>query len=308
MKRVGGICVLLLIALQGCSRDEIRFRSAGLKAQDYDEAASAKASMPMSAGAPPVGGMVAASAEGGGQSPSISLAQMEASRTQRYLIRDATITMEAKDVGKAVDELKRAALAAGGYVGNSNESMDPLGGKAVMLQVRVPASRFDGLMSSLDTLGKVMTRNITSQDVTAEYVDTDSRVRNLKRTEERLLAHLGRSGKLSDTLSIERELTRVREEIEQATGRLRFLAGQVAFSTATVTITETARARALTPPESYSAGQTVGDATRSLVAFGRSLLGMVIWVVVYAVVWLPVALILWWAIIKPRMAQRRGRP
>lgn len=304
MRRIWGLVVVVpALLLQGCGQEVTMERQQVLSSADR---AMMKAASPASAPVAGGPGAMLAASEGQAASPGTSLAQMEASRTQRYLIRDATVTMEARDVGKAVEVVKQAAVMAGGYVGNSNESMDPLGGKSVMLQVRVPAQKFDGLMSTLDTVGKVLTRNITSQDVTAEYVDTDSRVRNLKRTEERLLAHLGRSGKLSDTLSIERELTRVREEIEQATGRLRFLAGQVAFSTATVTITETARTRGLTPPESYSAGQTAGEATRSLVEFGRSVLGVIIWVVVYAVVWLPVALILWYGLVRPRMRARRG--
>src|SRR6185503_15131936 len=150
--------------------------------------------------------------------------------------------------------------------------------------------------STLESLGKVLERQVTAEDVTEEFVDSQARLRNLKRTEARLLEHLGRTGKLSDTLLVEKELARVRQEAEQLEGRLRFLSHRIAFSTITVTLREAAREQALVPPEHYSGGKVASDATRNLVEFGQNLLSIAIWIGVWAIVWVPIVLLFWYAL------------
>jgi hypothetical protein len=81
--------------------------------------------------------------------------------------------------------------------------------------------------------------NTTAEDVGEEYVDITARVTNSKRLEERLVTLLStRTGKLEDVLAVERELARVREEIERYEGRLRFLRTRAAVSTLSVTVHE----------------------------------------------------------------------
>ncbi len=226
--------------------------------------------------------------------PSETLETLARSATERYLIRDATVTMEVKDSRKAVEAMSRAARSLGGYVGDTTEELDALNVRTITVQLRVPAGRFDDLMKAIEKEGTVLTRHVGIQDVTEEYVDVEAKLRNLKRTEERLLAHLSKSGKLADTLAVERELSRVRMEIEQYEGRMRFLKHSVQFSTVTVTCREKAKPGPVTPPESFSSGQVASDALRSLVGFVRGLWSWVIWAGVWTPVWLPVLLILLW--------------
>jgi hypothetical protein len=96
-------------------------------------------------------------------------------------------------------------------------------------------------MSSLSTIGKVETLTSSAQDVGEEFVDITARVTNAKRLEERLISLLAnRTGKLDEVLRVERELARVREEIERYQGRLRFLGSRAAVSTLTITVHEPA--------------------------------------------------------------------
>ena len=106
-------------------------------------------------------------------------------------------------------------------------------------RVRVPVDRFEDFVRQISRLGEVRTSHIGSQDVTEEYFDLEARIRNKQEEEKRLLKHLADStGKLEDILKVEHELTRVRGEIEQMQGRLRFLANQTEMSTVTITATE----------------------------------------------------------------------
>ncbi|MBI5091905.1 MAG: DUF4349 domain-containing protein, partial [Candidatus Hydrogenedentes bacterium] len=148
-------------------------------------------------------------AEGAGQ-PAIGIGAMAASQPDRYLIKNATILIETDDARAATDQLTASLQTLGGYVGDLHESTDGLGRRSVTMQIRVPADKFDTSMQSLESIGKVLNKQVTTQDVTEEFVDTDARTRNLKKMEERLLDHLNRFGELKDILGVEKELTRVR--------------------------------------------------------------------------------------------------
>lgn len=239
---------------------------------------------------------------GEGSVGAASLATLQASSPQRYLVRIADVTLETADARRAAERLIAAAKSMGGYVGDSTEEVDPLGVRSVILQLRVPSNRFDDLMRAAEKEGTVLNRHIGTQDVTEEYVDVDAKLRNLRRTEERLLSHLSRTARLSDTLAVERELARVRMEIEQLEGRMRYLKHTIAFSTVSVTCREKARTRPPVPPESYSSGEVASAAARSLVIFARTLWSWVIWVAVWTPVWLPVVLVLYFLARRRRAA------
>jgi Domain of unknown function (DUF4349) len=237
-----------------------------------------------------------------GEAPVLTLEALAESERDRYLIKDATLTLEARDVRKASAALVAAVRDARGYVSDTHEQVDGLGRRSITIEARVPFGRFDRSLQQVEALGKVLEKQITAEDVTEEFVDSQAKLRNLKQTELRLLAHLGRTGRLADTLLVEKELTRVRSEIDQLEGRLRYLAHRVAFSTLTVTLSEAPRAEPIVPPESYSTGQQVSEAVRSLVAFGQFLWTGAIWLGIWSVVWAPVALAGWLAFRRRRTA------
>jgi hypothetical protein len=235
-----------------------------------------------------------------------ALTALTESRPDRHLIKNATLTLEARDVRQASTQLITATRAARGYVADTKESADELGRRTVTVQVRVPFERFDHSVQQIEALGKVVEKQVTAEDVTEEFVDSQAKLRNLKRTELRLIEHLNRTARLSDILLVEKELSRVRGEIEQIEGRLRFLTHRVAFSTLTVTLSEAPRPQPITPADSYSAGQQLTDAVRSLVAFGRVLWTLAIWLAVWALVWVPLALVFWFAYRRSHRPQQTG--
>ena len=106
-----------------------------------------------------------------------------------------------------------------------------------------------------------------AQDVGEEFVDVTARVKNAGRLEERLITLLStRTGKLDEVLRVERELARVREEIERYEGRLRYLSSRVAMSTLTITVHEPAPILGNTPGENPIAA-ALRRAWKNFVAF-----------------------------------------
>lgn len=208
----------------------------------------------------------------------------------RYLIKTASVDIETADARKAAADFAAQAAALGGFVGNLNETTDNLGRHMVMLEVRVPADKLDGALQALDAFGKVLDKQVKAQDVTEEYVDNESRIRNLTKTEERLLDHLGKTSTMDNTLKIEAELNRVREQLELIQGRQRVLSHRVAFSSIRATFTETPKAESVVPPQTFSIGKVLTEAVRSLIGFGREFVTKLIWVAVWTPVWAPFVL------------------
>ncbi|MFA6243017.1 MAG: DUF4349 domain-containing protein [Candidatus Hydrogenedentales bacterium] len=231
-----------------------------------------------------------ASAQAPGPAP---ISAMPTGGLDRYLIKNATVLIEVGDAREANAKLLSAVQAVGGYVGDYREQVDGLGRRSVIVQIRVPANQFDASMGQLDPLGKVLSKQVSTQDVTEEFVDTDARARNLKATEARLVDHLNRAGKLEDILRIEQEVTRVRQEIEQLDGRLRFLNDRVQFSTIMVTLQEAPKAEPVVPTQTFSTGRVVTEAVRSLIVLGQAIWVRVIWWGVWSVVWVPCLAVAW---------------
>jgi hypothetical protein len=155
------------------------------------------------------------------------------------VIRNGNASVEVEKLDPAIVKLRQLATQLGGYVANSSM----IGGRdqvpSAMLELKIPAQRFDQAINGLGTLGKVESVNATAEDVGEEFVDVTARVNNAKRLEERLIDLLAnRTGRLQDVLSVERELARVREEIERYEGRLRYLKSRVAVSTLSVNLHE----------------------------------------------------------------------
>ena len=157
------------------------------------------------------------------------------------VIRTGQAFIEVEKVDPAVLKIRQLAVQFGGYIANSSMSGGRDQIRQATFELKIPAARYEEAVNSLSTIGKVETVSSNAQDVGEEFVDVTARVNNARRLEERLISLLAnRTGKLDEVLRVERELARVREEIERYEGRLRFLTTRVATSTLTITVHEPA--------------------------------------------------------------------
>jgi uncharacterized protein DUF4349 len=166
------------------------------------------------------------------------------------VIRTGQAFIEVDKVDPAILKVRQLAAQVGGYITNSSISGGRDQIRQASLELKIPAPRYDDAVGSLSSIGKVETVNSNAQDVGEEFVDVTARVTNSKRLEERLINLLAtRTGKLDDVLRVERELARVREEIERYEGRLRYLSARAAMSTLTITVHEPAPILGSSPGE-----------------------------------------------------------
>ena len=155
------------------------------------------------------------------------------------IIRTGAASVEVEKVEPAVAAAQQMVTRVGGFVANSNIQVGNEQYRQAVLELKIPAARFDELVNGLKPLGRVENVTVNAQDVGEEFVDVTARVGNARRLESRLIELLAtRTGKLEDVLQVERELARVREEIDRYEGRLRFLRARVSMSTLTLTLHE----------------------------------------------------------------------
>jgi len=161
--------------------------------------------------------------------------------TARLIVRSGQASIEVDSLEPAMAELRRVAQRAGGFVADASVQSGRNQLRTATLQIKVPASRFDDLTGWLEPLGRLQYVNVSAEDASEEFVDLSARVENAHRLEQRLLELLRtRTGKLQDVLTVERELARVREEIERMEGRMRFLKTRADLSTLSVNLYEPA--------------------------------------------------------------------
>lgn len=159
--------------------------------------------------------------------------------TTRLIIRTGQASIEVDSLEPAMAELRRVAQRAGGFVADASVQSGRNQLRQATLQIKVPANRFDEVTEGLQPIGRLEFVNVGAEDVSEEFVDLTARVANGHRLEDRLVEMLRtRTGKLADVLSVERELARVREEIERMEGRLRFLKASAQLSTLSVSLHE----------------------------------------------------------------------
>lgn len=246
-----------------------------------DTAATGSASEPRSAPPPGMsrkvqgvrmrqGGVAGAAATqagtaGAGQLPSAEIAPS-------MLIRMGQASIEVEKLDPAIVRLRQLTAQLGGYVANSSISGGRDQIRSATLELKIPAARYDQAINGLGGIGKVESVNTSVEDVGEEYVDMTARVTNSRRLEERLVGLLAtRTGKLEDVLAVERELARVREEIERYEGRLRFLRTRAAVSTLSVTVHEPTPILGQTPGENPIAS-AFRQAWRNFVGFIAALI------------------------------------
>ena len=157
----------------------------------------------------------------------------------RKLIRNAQVELEVVKFDEAVQRITAFATEDRGFVATSSSERQANGKLRGQLIVKVLPEKLDEFLLKLRGIGEVKNQTLGTDDVTKQYFDTESRLNNARTMEQRLIDILKtKTGKVSDLLEVEKELGRVREQIEQMQGSIKYLDAQIAFATVTITIAE----------------------------------------------------------------------
>ena len=169
-----------------------------------------------------------------------SVSNLVSSQTpfDRLVIRTAQITLTVSDVDQAAVWLRGVAISRTGFVFASNTYIED-GREFAQITLKVPADQFDATINEIresSFVQQIDREETTSQDVSAEFIDNESRLAALEETQRRFLELLSEADEVNEILRIESELTNIRTQIETIKGRQSYLSEMTAFSTISVTL------------------------------------------------------------------------
>ncbi len=241
----------------------------------------------------------------------------------RLIVKDAQIRLLVADTDVTIDRTTQMVTDLGGYIVSSRVWYQEIGMenfKYATLTLGVPVDRFEQALRRLRELAvRVLNENATGQDVTDEYVDLESRLKNLRATRDRVRQFLDQAKTVEEALKVNEQLASIEGEIEQVQGRMNYLFDRAAFSTITIDIEPEITAPTPSPtatptptptPTPWNAAVTFQEASKSLRDVSIVAAQAAIWFFVLIVpMLLPPALIVYvaWYLLRGRKTGQRKR-
>jgi Domain of unknown function (DUF4349) len=200
--------------------------------------------------------------------PQLAQYTSELVRTAPPMIaRTSQLTLITKEFDKARGAVEDILKRHRGYLGQLDVAAPADGPRTLSASLRVPSDQLDPTMSEIKKLGQVESESQSGEDVTQQSVDLDARLSNARNTEQRLTALLhDRTGQMTDVLAVEKEMDRVRGEIEQMEAERKTLTNRVDYATLSVILREATKAQ-LSPHSTLDRFRNAaGDGFATLVA------------------------------------------
>ena len=212
---------------------------------------------------------------------------------ERMIVRTGEISLVVKDVVGTQDEIAQLAVSLGGYVVSSRISGEE-DDRRGWISIRVPDEKFEQALVELRDLSvRVESESTDSQDVTEEYVDLQSRLKNAQATENQYLALLQKAENVEDILRIYERLSQVRSEIEQIKGRMQYLERTSSMSLISVRLEPETTAKPLVRA-GWNIVEIFKSGIRGLVIAGQVIGAIAIWLLIFSPIWgTRLGIILW---------------
>ena len=231
--------------------------------------------------------------------------------TEQKLIKTIRMEAETEDLDALLPQINEKINGLGGYVENqelyNGSSYSSYRHRNASLTIRIPAENLNGFVEDVKGVSNVVSYNENTENVTLQYVSTESRVKALEVEQERLLELLGKAENMADLLEIEARLTDVRYELESVTSQLRVLANQVDYATVHLYINQV---KVYTETEEQTVWQRIGSGFReNLQDMGENLTDFFVWIVTYSpqlILW-AIVIAIAITVLKKKLAKRKAK-
>ena len=226
-----------------------------------------------------------------------------AASVDRLVIKNATLSMAVNDPMKSKDTITAMTETMGGFVVSADVTQQTLSNGVkvplVSMTIRIPADKLDQALATIkkETDQPIISENETSQDVTAEYTDLNSRLTNLQAAEKQLQEIMGNATKTEDVLAVYSQLVSVREQIELIKGQMKYYEQSAALSSISVQLIANATVQPITIAGWQPTGvakealQSLIHTLQSLANFGIRL--VILYVPTLLVIFVPIGLVVW---------------
>ncbi|HKZ34549.1 MAG TPA: DUF4349 domain-containing protein [Patescibacteria group bacterium] len=221
--------------------------------------------------------------------PSLTPSKEYSSSTasERMVVQETTLSLLVKNVSTSIDQAKKYAEKLGGYMVSATLS-DPQDAARGNLTVRIPQDNLDDALKYFRSLGvRVVSEQLIGYDITDQYTDTEARLETLYKTKAKMEELLERAVRVEDMLQVQKELITLQAQIDQLKGQELYLKQASETSKITLYFSTDELALPYAPEQPWRPQVIFKHAVRSLVATLRTLGTMLIWIGVYAVLWIP---------------------
>lgn len=221
--------------------------------------------------------------------------------SQRVVIKESNLSLLVKNVRETGDQIVNTAKTMGGYMVQVNYNNPSEQGFATV-SVRVPTDRLDDALSQFRASAiKVTSENLLGTDVTDQYQDLDQNLATLKATRAKFEEILKKATTVQEILEVNREIITLEQQIDYATGQKMALADNARLTKITIFLSTDELALPYTPDKVFRPDVVFKLAVRSLLSTIQSFAELMIWLGVFAVVWVPVIII---AVLIKRWSQK----
>ena len=217
-------------------------------------------------------------------------ASLDNASTQRKLIVTSTIEIQTKRFDITISDINNACVIAGGFIESSTVQGKRLGDdepRIATYAFRVPSDKLDSFKTAVKKTGNVITDNVTSQDVTGDYIDTQGRLTTAMAHRDSLLKFASNTTNVADLIELEKEISTVQTEIESLSTNIQKWDSLVALSTVNVTVDEVDQIT-VKPVKAKTFWGKVGNSFTSSISFittvSQGILIVLTWLSPYIVV------------------------
>jgi hypothetical protein len=219
--------------------------------------------------------------------------------TDRLVVQESNLSLVVNNVRQSVNQIIDHASQTGGYMVSSSLNQPEEAPYATVV-VRVPATQLNQVLEYYRSLAiKVSSENLRGRDVTDQYLDIETRLSRLRRTQAKFEELLEQAVEFEDILRAQREVLNLQDQIDRYIGQQQYLEQTAKLAKLTIHLSTDELALPYTPSETFRPSVVFKLAVRALLRTFQNLAGKAIWVAVYSAIWLPAILLFivarrWW--------------
>ena len=215
------------------------------------------------------------------------------SAVDKKVIKTGDLNLKVEKAETAAEAIVNIAKVNKGEVASSNFYESTRGVKSGYITIRVPYNNFDKAFNEIKKVATLVTSESSNvQDITEQYIDLEARLKNTKAEEASFVALLSRSGKIEEILAVTKEVARVRGQIEQLEGQMRYLDSQTDMSTITVNLSEDVEIASVS--KDWRPWQVVKLSVKRLMTSGQNFIdGLIAFLIIGLPMLLIYGLIIW---------------
>lgn len=209
----------------------------------------------------------------------------------RMVVADSYLSLVVSKVENSHRQILNKVQELGGFMINSSIN-NPQENANASLTIRIPSDKLETALAYFKSLAiKVVTENLTGEDVTNQYSDINARLKTLDRTKEIFEEMLGKAIAIPDILNIQREIINMQDQIDSLKGQTKYLEENSSMAKITIYLSTDELSLPYAPLDSWRPEQIMKEAVRSIISTFRIIFGLLIWIGVYGIIWIPALII-----------------